>query len=194
MPALRLSALGFDVVLALGSAPDGMRLSEVASAIASPPSSVQRVLGTLREAGVVVRSGGRTPLHRLNPDHPARDELVRVAAVLPEPAHALAIVLRSSPAVTFASYDGIGFVVAVDDRGAEAIAALDTQLGAVAGARLTTPDVLRVAADELAHLLEIMPGLRVRVRAGLLVKGRAPPGSMGPAAKRPGQADRSKAG
>jgi hypothetical protein len=194
MPALRLSALGFDVVLALGSAPDGMRLSEIASAIASPPSSVQRVLGTLREAEVVVRSGGRTPLHRLNAAHPAREELVRVAAVLPEPAHALAIVLRSSPAVTFASYDGIGFVVALDDRRTEAIAALDTQLGAVAGARLTTPDVLRVAADELSHLLEIMPGLRMRVRAGLLVKGRAPAGAMGPATKGSAQADRSKAG
>lgn len=177
MPSLRLSALGFDVVLALGSNPDGLRLAEIASAIVSPVSSVQRVLGTLAGNGLVSRNEGQLRIHRLAPEHPAREELLRLAAVLPEPAHAIGIVLRANPSVRFASYDGLGFVAAIDDGREAAVGVLDEQLDAIANARPSTPPILRIPAQDLARLTDVMPGLRLRLTTGLLVKGNLPSAS-----------------
>jgi hypothetical protein len=113
----------------------------------------------------------------LAPNHPARLELISLAAVLPDPPHAIGVILRANPAVAYAAVDGEGFLVSErhhPPKGARET--LDQQLEHIAGARAKTPDIVRIAEDELERHLRVAVGLRARVRRAVTIKGH-PPGA-----------------
>ena len=168
---LTLSPIGFDIVLALSQAPNGLRLADVAHVIASPVSSVQTALRILLANGIVERLTTDPPTYRLEAMHPARSELVSLAAVLPAPERSIGIALRSNPAVVWAGVDAAGFLVALDDDRAEATAALQHHLDLVASARPESPPILRMPETELRRMARVSLDLRARVRDAVAVRG-----------------------
>ncbi len=184
LPAARrltLTPIGFDIVIALGQDPAGLRLSTLAHAIGSPVSSVQAVLRVLVANGLVLRNETSPPDYRLAPDHPGREALEQLALVLPEPAHAVGIALRASPAIEIAVVDAAGFIAGIvpaahaDDRDR-----LERALATVGRARTHVPDVELHEAPDLRRLLSVSIGFRDRVRRAILLKGRIPRDAGGP--------------
>jgi hypothetical protein len=173
---LTLSPIGFDIILALCQAPAGLRLADLAHVIGSPVSSVQTSLRILVANQLVRREAVEPPRYRLSPEHPAAEELVSLASVLPEPAHAIGVVLRANPVVTFAAVDALGFLCVTQDQplDADAATALDRQLELVSNARPETPSVMRMTASELDRLVRVAVGLAERLRKALPLKGRPP--------------------
>jgi hypothetical protein len=172
---LTLSPIGFDVVLALSQTPDGMRLAEIAHVIGSPMSSTQTALRILVANDIARRVGHDPPRYRLAADHPARTELTSLAAVLPDAPHAIGIVLRANPAVSYAAVDASGFLASQKPAASPpAVEALDRQLGLIAGARPNTPDVIRISDDEFERHVRVAVGLRSRARRAVTIKGQPP--------------------
>lgn len=173
---LTLSPIGFDIVLALGQAPDGLRLADLAHVIGSPVSSVQTALRILVANEIVRREAVEPPRYRLSPAHPARDELVSLATVLPDASHAIAITLRANPLVVWAAVDSLGFIASERDADASPAAGelLDRHLGMIAAARTDAPQVMRMSETELNRLVKVAVGLAARARKALTIKGRAP--------------------
>jgi hypothetical protein len=172
---LTLSPIGFDIVLSLSQTPDGLRLADLAHVMGSPVSSVQTALRVLIANKLVNREEVDPPRYRLTPDHPARDELASLATVLPEPAHAIGVILRANPVVTYAAVDGMGFIVAERDVAAPASReALDRHLGLVADSRPEAPAVMRASETELDRLMRVAVGLKARAAKALTIKGRPP--------------------
>jgi hypothetical protein len=181
---LNLSPIGFDIVLSLSQTPDGLRLADLAHVMGSPVSSVQTALRVLVANQLVRREEVDPPRYRLTPDHPARHELASLATVLPEPAHAIGVILRANPVVTYAAVDGMGFIVAERDEAATAPRdALDHHLGLVADSRPETPAVMRASEKELDRLLRVAVGLKGRAARALTIKGRLPAGRDEPAGR-----------
>src|SRR5215203_357865 len=102
---LTLSPIAFDVILALSQAPGGLRLAEISHVIGSPVSSVQTSLRVLISNGVVRREGADPPRYFLASDHPAGTALASTATVISDAAHAIALILRANPAVSWAAVD-----------------------------------------------------------------------------------------
>jgi hypothetical protein len=177
---LTLSPIGFDIVLALTQAPHGLRLVDIGRIIGSPVSSVQTALRVLMANRLVERADADPPRYTLAAEHPAREELASLATVLPDPAHAIGIILRANPAVCFAAVDSLGFVVGEcrnpDDA---AVAALDRHLDLVTSARADAPSMTRMTDDELGRLTRVAVGLRHRIRQALTIKGRPPAAAEG---------------
>jgi hypothetical protein len=173
---LTLSPIGFDIVLALSQTPGGLRLADLAHVIGSPVSSVQTALRILVANQLVRREALEPPRYRLDPEHPARDELVSLSTVLPDASHAIGVVLRANPVVTFAAVDALGFLAVSQEQPSDEVAAeaLDRGLALVTGSRPETPAVMRMTDAELERLLRVALGLRERVRNALPLKGRAP--------------------
>jgi hypothetical protein len=172
---LTLSPIGFDIVLALSQAPDGLRLADIGRIIGSPVSSVQTALRILIANHLVDRAEADPPRYGLSVEHPAREELASLATVLPEPAHAIGIILRANPAVRYAAVDSIGFLVAEGrDSDRAAVDALNRHLALVADARSDAPTLMRMTDEELGRLARVAMGLRKRVRQALTIKGRPP--------------------
>jgi hypothetical protein len=173
---LTLSPIGFDIVLALSQAPGGLRLADLAHVIGSPVSSVQTALRILVANQLVRREALEPPRYRLDPDHPARDELVSLSTVLPDAGHAVGVVLRANPVVTFAAVDALGFLAVTQERPSDELAAdaLERGLALVTGSRPEAPAVMRMTDTEIERLLRVAIGLRERVRSALPLKGRAP--------------------
>lgn len=172
---LTLSPIGFDIVLSLSQTPDGLRLADLAHVMGSPVSSVQTALRVLVANQLVRREEIDPPRYRLAADHPARAELASLATVLPEPAHAIGVILRANPVVTYAAVDSTGFIVAERDGGpAEPREALDRHLGLIAESRAQTPTVMRASETELDRLMRVAVGLKARAAKALTIKGRLP--------------------
>lgn len=187
---LTLSPIGFDIVLALSQAPEGLRLADLAHIIGSPVSSVQTALRILISNKLVHRPTLDPPHYALAADHPAREELASLATVLPEPAHAIGVILRANPSVRYAAVDSLGFLVAERPEGdAAASEALQRHLSLVANARPEAPALMRMSEDEFGRLARVAIGLRERARRALTIKGRLPAGvGVETAADRPRQA------
>lgn len=172
---LTLTPIGFDIVLALAQVPDGMRLSALAAAIGSPVSSVQAALRILLANGLAERVGDAPPHYRLADRHPAHAHLVDLAVVLPDADHALAVILRASPAIEVAVVDAAGFIASVrDDARPEDRERLRRMLDQVAGARRDTPPIELDEHESLTRLLGVSLGLRARMREAITLKGRIP--------------------
>jgi hypothetical protein len=173
---LTLSPIGFDIVLALSQTPGGLRLADLAHVIGSPVSSVQTALRILVANRLVRREALEPPRYRLDPEHPARDELVSLAAVLPDPTHSIGVILRANPVVAFAAVDTLGFLAVTRNPPTDEAAAttLDDKLLLVASSRPETPTVMRMTEAELDRLVRVAVGLGERIRAALPLKGRAP--------------------
>jgi hypothetical protein len=180
---LTLSPIGFDIVLALSQAPGGLRLADIAHVIGSPISSAQTALRILVANDIAQRLAKEPPRYRLAPGHPARSELISLAAVLPDAPHAIGVVLRANPAVAYAAVDSEGFLVAQRLDSAKAVDLLDRQLGMIAGARQDAPEVMRIPEDELERHLRVAVGLRARVRRAVTIKGTPPPAARGAQAR-----------
>jgi hypothetical protein len=177
---LTLSPIGFDIVLALSQAPDGLRLADIAHVIGSPTSSAQTALRILVANDIAQRLAKDPPRYRLAPGHPARSELISLAAVLPEAPHAIGVVLRANPAVGYAAVDAEGFLVSErTDASAEGLELLDEELAMIAGARPNVPDVMRIREDELERHLRVAVGLRARARRAVTIKGTPPAAARG---------------
>jgi hypothetical protein len=177
---LTLSPIGFDIVLALSQAPSGLRLADIAHVIGSPISSAQTALRVLVANDIAQRLAKDPPRYRLAPGHPARSELISLAAVLPEAPRAIGVVLRANPAVGYAAVDAEGFLVSQrGDASAEVIELLDQALAIVAGARPNAPEVIRIPEDELERHLRVAVGLRARARRAVTIKGTPPPAASG---------------
>ena len=175
---LTLSPIGFDIVLALSQAPEGLRLADIAHVIGSPTSSAQTALRILVANDIAQRLAKDPPRYRLAPGHPARAELVSLAAVLPEAPHAIGVILRANPAVAYAAVDAEGFLATLrTDAAADAIELLDRQLEMIAGARDDAPEVVRTPEDEFARHLRVAVGLRARARRAVTIKGTPPAGA-----------------
>ena len=172
---LTLSPIGLDVILAASQVPHGIRLSDLATVIGSPVSSVQTALRILIGSGLIRRLGGSAPRYALAA-HPAHEQLVALATVLPEAEHAIAILLRASPAVSFAAADRGGFILAVDDGAAEAAALLDGHLGMIRATREPLPAIVRIPSPEFGRLLLVDLELRSRLQAAIVLKGSLPRG------------------
>jgi hypothetical protein len=173
---LTLTPIGFDIAIALSQEPGGLRLSSLSQAIGSPLSSVQAALRILVANGLAERDG-TPPSYRLAAAHPAHDRLVGLARVLPDPSHALAVTLRANEAVAFAAVDAGGFMAALaDGPRSGARSRLHGALEDIRAARTGTPPVDLLDADEFARLLEVSIGLRARVSAAVVIKGRLPRG------------------
>ncbi|HSK51388.1 MAG TPA: hypothetical protein VLA44_01435 [Clostridia bacterium] len=177
---LTLTPISFDIAIALGQLPEGLRLSPLAHAIGSPVSSVQAALRILVSTGLAVRTRTTPPMYRLAEDHPAVEPLVTLSIVVAEPAHALAILLRANPAVRFAAVDSRGFVVALSGEPGDDRVRLDRAMEAVRGARIEVPRVELFEEQELGRHLAVSVGLRDRVRSAIVLKGH-PPARPGPA-------------
>jgi hypothetical protein len=172
---LNLSPIGFDIVLSLSQVPDGLRLADLAHVMGSPVSSVQTALRVLVANNLVRREQVEPPRYLLAPDHPARDELASLATVLPEPGHAIGVILRANPVVTFAAVDSLGFIVAERDEPAPAPReALDRHLALIAESRAETPAVMRASETELGRLLRVAVGFASRAAKAHTIKGRTP--------------------
>jgi hypothetical protein len=144
-------------------------------------SSVQTALRVLIANRLVERAEVVPPRYGLSSEHPAREELASLATVLPEPAHAIGIILRANPAVRYAAVDSIGFLVAERrDSDSAAVQALDRHLALVADARSDAPALMRMTDEELGRLARVAMGLRSRVRQALTIKGRPPTGLQAP--------------
>lgn len=172
---LTLTPIGLDVVAALSQDPAGMRLSPLAHVIDAPVSSVQAVLRSLSGTGLVAKDEATPPRYRLAA-HPAREALIRLALLLPEPVHVLSVVLRASPAVAFAAVDRDGFVAALEPTTAEtAVDRLRASLAEVAAARDHAPPVQLIQGEDLARLVAVSVGSRARLASAIPLKGRFEP-------------------
>ena len=172
---LMLSPIGFDIVLALSQAPDGLRLADIAHVIGSPTSSAQTALRILVANDIAQRLAKDPPRYRLAPAHPARAELVSLSAVLPDAPHAIGVVLRANPAIAYAAVDAEGFLASQRaDAPAATLELLDQELGLIAGARSDAPEVVRVPEAELDRHLRVAVGLRARARRAVTIKGTPP--------------------
>lgn len=172
---LTLSPIGLDIVLAVSQVPHGIRLSDLATVIGSPVSSVQTALRTLIANHLVRRQGGSAPRYCLAPSHPAQEQLVALAAVLPEPEHAIAIILRANPAVAFAAADATGFTASVDALGMpEPAAILDRHLALIRQTRDRLPAIVRIPAGEFSRLVAVDLELRSRLERAVRLKGALP--------------------
>jgi hypothetical protein len=175
---LTLSPIGFDIILALSQAPDGLRLAELAHVIGSPVSSVQTSLRVLVANDIVRKSGGDAPRYRLSADHPAHASLVATAAVIGDAARSIGVILRANPAVAWAGVDADGFLVGLAaEVPREAREPLDRELALIAESRPESPSVVRMPLAELDRLARVALELRARVRRALTIKGRPPIGS-----------------
>lgn len=175
---LTLSPIGFDVILALSQAPEGLRLAELAHVIGSPVSSVQTSLRVLIANALVRRESVEPPRYHVADDHPAQAALISTATVIADAAHAIGVILRANPAVAYAAVDAAGFVVGIaTDHAPAAIATLDRQLGMIADARPDGPQVIRMSMDELDRMVRVALELRARVRRAVTIKGRPPAGA-----------------
>jgi hypothetical protein len=169
---LALTAISLDIVIALRSDPDGLRLTQIAGAIGSPVSSVQAALRSLVQHGLAERVGPVPPRYRLT-DHPAATPLERLALLLPEPAHVIGIVLRADPDVVYATVDRAGFVVGLEDGDrADGGTRLGEALSTVRGSRPDAPPVDISSMEELRRMLRVSLGLRARLDDAVAVKGR----------------------
>jgi hypothetical protein len=180
MRGLRLSPIGTEIVLALSQVPDGLRLTELATVTGSAVSSIQGGLRALGRTGLVMRGAVRPLRYRLASEHAGLNEVTSLAAALPEPIDAISIVLRANRSVEFASYDALGFVVSQrPSPNTVDWSVLDEQLERIRSAHPESPPVLRLESDELDRYLRIGVGLRARLTAGIIVKGRVPPADAG---------------
>ena len=173
---LTLSPIGFDIVLALSQTPGGLRLADLSHVIGSPVSSVQTALRILVANRIVTRQAIEPPRYRLDDEHPAREELVSLAAVLPDPAHAIGIVLRANPTVGYAAVDALGFIASELARSPDEAAqeALDQVLSHIAASRSEAPAVMRMTDLELERLVKVAMGLKARAQRATTIKGRSP--------------------
>jgi hypothetical protein len=183
---LTLSPIGFDVILALSQAPDGLRLAAISQVIGSPVSSVQTSLRVLVSNDLIRREGAETPRYVLSPDHPAQSALASTSTLIGDAAHAIAIILRANSAVAWAAVDSGGFLVGISpDAQPGAVERLDRHLELVAGGRPDSPDVLRMPMPDFERLARVALELRDRARRAVTIKGRAP-GAADPVGTQPG--------
>jgi hypothetical protein len=174
-PRLTLSPIGLDIVLAVSQVTHGIRLTDLATVIGSPVSSVQTALRILIGNGIVRRQAGASPRYGLAARHPAREQLVGLATVLPEPEHAIAILLRANPSVAFAGADAAGFIAAVDgDPSAETAARLERHLDLIRQTRDRSPALVQIPAVEFNRLVSVDLELRSRVERAVILKGSLP--------------------
>ncbi|MFL5778204.1 MAG: hypothetical protein ACJ761_04605 [Chloroflexota bacterium] len=170
---MALTSIGLDIVLGLAQVPGGLRLSPLATAIGSPVSSVQAALRILLANRLVERDAAMPPRYRLAP-HPAREELVGLATVFPEPAHAIGIALRANPSVDFAAVDQAGFVATSDPTQSVLAASLDATIARIRAARPDTPPVEVTEREAFSRLIDVSLGLESRLRRMIVLKGRLP--------------------
>jgi hypothetical protein len=155
--------------------PHGIRLTDLATVIGSPVSSVQTALRGLIASGLLRRQPGASPRYGLASRHPARVQLVALATVLPEPEHAIAIILRANPSVAFAAADASGFIVAIDgEPGAESTELLHRHLDLIKDTHEHLPAIVRLPAVEFSRLVAVDLELRSRVEAAIVLKGSLP--------------------
>ena len=174
-PRLTLSPIGLDIVLAVSQVPHGIRLTDLATVIGSPVSSVQTALRILIANSVIRRQAGASPRYGLAGRHPAREQLVALATVLPEPEHAIAIILRANPSVAFAAADPAGFIMAVDgEPDAETTGRLDRHLELIRETHERLPAIIRIPAVEFNRLVAVDLELRRRVDGSVILKGSLP--------------------
>jgi len=169
---LALTPIGLDIVAALAHDPAGLRLTPLAAAIGTPVSSVQAALRILMANGLVLRDAAAPPNYALA-DHPAREALIHLAVVLPEPIHALGLVLRASRAVMLATVDRDGFHVGLDPEAPKAARErLATSLAAISDARGDAPPVHVRDFPDLMRMASVAIGLRARLASGVPLKGK----------------------
>jgi hypothetical protein len=179
---LTLSPIGLDIVLAASQVPGGIRLSDLATVIGSPVSSVQTGLRILVGNELIRRHGGSAPRYRLSISHHAHEQLVALATVLPEPEHAIAIILRANPSVAFAAADSHGFIHVVDDSEGKAAELLERHLQLIREIHERLPAIVRIPALEFGRLVAVDLELRSRIEAAIILKGSLPrtPRSLAP--------------
>lgn len=171
---LALTPIGLDVITALAHEPAGLRLTPLAQIIGSPVSSVQAALRILLANRLVRRDGDQPPAYRLA-DHPARASLIDVSLLLPEPAHAIGLLLRASGAVRYAVVDRDGFVAGLEEvLGGPAHDRLVRSIATISTSRTDAPPVQMASVDELIRLTAVSVGSRARLASAIPLKGRLP--------------------
>lgn len=167
MGSIFASSRAIEALAALEQRDDGMRLVEVASALAAPISSVQVALGVLVGDDLVSVGPSRPPVYRI-----AKGQEGDVATILDigcrhlPGERLLAAALRASPAVEFAAQDAAGWLVVMrwdvepsdEVRLARMVARLDVAVDCV-------------SHDEVREQLLNDGSLRERARRGSVAVG-----------------------
>ncbi len=169
LPRLTLSPLAMDLLVALSQRPDGSRAADLARIVAAPPTSVTGVLRDLGGHGVVTRNGWT---YHLATEHPAHHELLELCLRLPSPEFAIEIVLRANDAIEFACVDPGGFIASERSAAPESQAALEMAIETIRRDRADAPYVLRFSVSDLNRIAQSAVGLRARLKAGRVLKGR----------------------
>lgn len=165
MKSLLASPLGGLVATALTQRAGGLGLSEVARAVVAGPSSVQRALDVLLEAGLVTRHDGARPRFELTDDPATEPLLSLVRAVTPSEGH-IGVIARANPGVEFASIDEDGVLLVISwNADTEALVRLER-----ATRGLALP-VTTIDHDELRGRLPNEPELRDRTAGATILKG-----------------------
>jgi hypothetical protein len=168
---LTLTPLGLDIIAALGHDRSGIRLTPLATIIGAPVSSTKAALRILLRHQLVAVEPGEPPVYSLR-DHPARDSLLDVAILTPEPAQAIAVIVRASRAVAVAVADDNGFVVGIDPAAGDADRErLLASLGRIRDGRPGAPPVQTSSLDDLARFSRVSVGSRARLASAILLKG-----------------------
>lgn len=160
--ASRLSGL---VASALAQHADGLGLTEIARAVGGRPSSVQRALDLLIEAGVVTRRDRPRPRFSLT-ETPAIEPLLALVSAITPTKEVVQAVVRANPGVEFASLDHDGVLLVTTwnvSNGAQS--RLHRAI-----ARLSSPVTL-LEHHDLRERLPDEPSLGERAAAGTILKG-----------------------
>lgn len=114
MASIFSSQRALEALAALEQRDGGLRLTEIAKALAAPVSSTQVALGVLIDAGLASIGPARPPLYRIAPG--ARDDaakLLDVASRRVSGVRLLAAALRANRSVEFAAQDEAGLLLVI---------------------------------------------------------------------------------
>ena len=186
---LSISALGFDILIALAQRPGGIGAGPLGRIVDGAPTSVQNTLRMLIANGLVRRTGTR---YLVEPGAPGVEELVAAGLRLARPAAALRLVLRANDSVEFASEDPGGFVVGLRSEAEAPVAeALERSIATVRRGRSTgDPAILHFQFEELTRIVRSAVGLRTRLAAADVIKGSVRAAGRSPGVGYPGRTGR----
>jgi hypothetical protein len=169
LPRLSLSPLAMDLLVALSQRSGGTRVADLARFVQAPATSVSGTLRDLAAHGVVRRNG---MTYEIAIDHPAHRELLELSLRLPSPGFAIETVLRASDAIEFACVDPGGFIASERSAAPGSGAALEMAIETIRRDRPDAPHVLRFSTADLNRIAQSAMGLRARLQAGRVIKGR----------------------
>lgn len=167
MASIFASQRSLEVLAALEQREDGLRLTELAQALAAPVSSTQVAVGALVDDGFVSKQAAQAKRYQLTPE--GRDDASKVLDVAfrrDGDGRVLAAAVRANPAVEFAARDRAGLLLVIrwDAEPLEELL-LERMF------KRTNIQVTRFSHDELREHLRDDASVRDRAKRGQIIVG-----------------------